>query len=70
MMKAVQNCVEHVGIALPEAVNMATLYPARSLSMDNQLGLIRRSYTANMVVFDKNYQVKEVYLKGNKKMIQ
>lgn len=70
MMKAVQNCVEHVGIALPEAVNMATLYPARSLSIDNHLGLIREDYTANMVVFDENYHVNEVYLKGDRTMIQ
>jgi N-acetylglucosamine-6-phosphate deacetylase len=29
MLKAVQNCVTYCNIALPEAVNMATLYPAQ-----------------------------------------
>jgi hypothetical protein len=32
MLKAVQNCVEKVGVNLAEAINMASLYPAELAS--------------------------------------
>lgn len=68
MIKAVQNCVESVGIALPEAINMATLYPSQSLSIDNHIGQIRKDYDADMVVFDREFRIQSVYLKGEKAM--
>ena len=64
MLKAIQNCVEHVGISLPEAVNMATLYPARVIGGEKKKGLIRPGYEANMVVFDPDYNITRVIYNG------
>lgn len=42
MIEAVQNSVEHAGIALDEAIRMATLYPARAIGAGNTLGAIKK----------------------------
>jgi N-acetylglucosamine-6-phosphate deacetylase len=60
MMKAVKNCVEHVGIDIDEALRMAALYPARVLGIDNKTGLVERNYEASFVVFDSGLNVSEV----------
>lgn len=41
MIEAVQNSVEHVGIALDEALRMATLYAARAIGVDKQLEVLK-----------------------------
>lgn len=64
MIEAVQNTVEHVGIALDETVRMATLYPARAIGMDHQLGLIKPNYVANLTVFDRDFHVKATIVNG------
>jgi N-acetylglucosamine-6-phosphate deacetylase len=64
MLKAVQNCVEHAGIALAEAINMASLYPAQLLRKADKQGKIATGYLANMIVFDDGYQVQSSILKG------
>lgn len=66
MLKAVQNCVEHIGISLPEAVNMASLYPAQSLHLSDHLGQIAKSFDADFVVFDSSFNLCDVYLKGKR----
>lgn len=63
MMQAVANCVNHASIPLEEALRMATSYPASLIGADN-LGRIAEGATANMVIFDKNYTVKNVILEG------
>ena len=60
MMKAVKNCVDHVGIDLQEALRMASLYPARVLGIENKAGLIERRYEASFVVFDNDLNVIDV----------
>lgn len=64
MLKAVKNCVEQVDIPLAEAVRMASLYPAQALHLDDRIGEIRKGYEANFAVFDKQMNIKQVYLKG------
>lgn len=60
MMKAVKNCVEHVGIDIEEALRMGSLYPAKVLGIDNKTGLIERNYEASFVVFDNEMNVIDV----------
>ncbi|MCV5948592.1 amidohydrolase family protein, partial [Escherichia coli] len=48
MIEAVQNTVEHAGIALEEALRMATLYPATAIGVEDRLGRIRKSMVANL----------------------
>lgn len=60
MMKAVKNCVEHVGIEMEEALRMGSLYPAKVLGIDHKTGLIERNYEASFVVFDNEMNVIDV----------
>ncbi|END2487861.1 TPA: N-acetylglucosamine-6-phosphate deacetylase [Vibrio vulnificus] len=64
MIEAVQNTVEHVGIALDEALRMATLYPAKAIGVDAQLGRIKKGYIANLTVFDRDFNVKATVVNG------
>lgn len=64
MIEAVKNTVEHVGIALDEALRMATLYPARAIGMDKQLGAIKSGMVANLAIFDKDFKVKATVVNG------
>jgi N-acetylglucosamine-6-phosphate deacetylase len=53
MSKALQNLVTHVGIEIGEALRMCSLYPAKVLSMQNELGKIEKGFKSKMVVLDK-----------------
>ncbi|ENP8322230.1 TPA: N-acetylglucosamine-6-phosphate deacetylase [Vibrio vulnificus] len=64
MIEAVQNTVEHVGIALDEALRMATLYPAKAIGVDAQLGRIKKGYIANLTIFDRDFNVKATVVNG------
>lgn len=59
MMKAVKNSVHHAGIELAEALRMASLYPARVIGYENEMGLIEKNYRASFVVFDDELNVSE-----------
>lgn len=65
LLKAIKNCVQQAEIPLAEAVNMATLYPAKVIGIDQDYGSISSGKLANFVVFDKDYTIKQVYFKGN-----
>lgn len=64
MIEAVQNTVEHVGIALDEALRMATLYPAQAMGVDNKLGRIKKGMVANLAIFDRDFNVKATVVNG------
>ncbi len=63
MIKAVQNCVEHAGFPLDEAIRMATLYPAKLIGRED-LGKITIGSKANLVVFDREYKTKKIFFEG------
>jgi len=55
MNKAVQNLVKHAGVELAEALRMCSLYPARVMGLEKQLGKIEKGYQAKMVLLnDRN----------------
>lgn len=62
MLKAVQNCVEHVGIDLAEAINMATLYPAQLACLNK--GRIAAGYDADLVIFSDTFEVTAICMAG------
>jgi N-acetylglucosamine-6-phosphate deacetylase len=64
MLKAIANCVQFVGIDLPEAVNMATLYPARVLGIENSFGSLHAGRKANFVIFNESFKIINVIYKG------
>ena len=64
MVEAIANCVRHVGIPLLEAVRMASLYPARVLQRDHELGKVRAGYLADLTVFDDSFVASGVVERG------
>jgi N-acetylglucosamine-6-phosphate deacetylase len=53
MMKAVKNLVQYCAIDLDEALRMCSLYPAKLLGMDHELGRIAKGYKAGFVELDR-----------------
>jgi N-acetylglucosamine-6-phosphate deacetylase len=60
MLKAVQNCVEKVGISLEESLRMASLYPARVAGLNHELGRIDVGFAADFVIFNDDWRVQMV----------
>lgn len=65
MIEAVQNSVEHVGIALDEALRMATLYAARAIGVDAQLGSIEAGKVANLTAFSHDFKITKTIVNGD-----
>lgn len=57
MNRAVQNLVEKAGVPLLDAVDYATVNPARSLGIDGEAGSIRVGKRADFVVLDDKFDV-------------
>ncbi len=57
MAKSVQNLVNHIGIDLGEAIRMCSLYPARVMHLDHELGKIEKGFKAKMVLLDQHNEV-------------
>lgn len=64
MIEAIANSVRRAGIPLLEAVRMATLYPARVMQLDHELGRVMEGYLADLTVFDDNFAVRGVVQRG------
>jgi len=65
MMKAVRNCIVNVEIPVEESLRMASVYPAEVMKIPDK-GRIKPGYKADLVVFDKNYNVEQVFIEGVK----
>ncbi|MGV3344884.1 N-acetylglucosamine-6-phosphate deacetylase [Enterobacteriaceae bacterium LUAb1] len=65
MIEAIANSVEHAGIALDEALRMATLYPARAIGVEKTLGTIEAGKVANLTVFSRDYNIIQTIVNGN-----
>lgn len=65
MIEAVRNSVEHLGIPLDESLRMATLYPARAIGVEKQLGSLQRGKVANLTVFTRNFDIIKTIVNGN-----
>ncbi len=57
MAHAVKNCVEKAHIPLEEALRMASLYPAKIMGLDKQLGRIKKGFAADFVIMDNELSV-------------
>lgn len=64
MASCVRNAVSLLGVALPEAVRMASLYPAEFLGLAHELGRIEPGYRANLVLADDTLNVLETWIDG------
>ncbi|WP_314413981.1 N-acetylglucosamine-6-phosphate deacetylase [Pantoea septica] len=65
MIESVRNAVEHVGIALDEALRMATLYPAQAMGVEKQLGTVEAGKVANLAVFTRDFNITKTFVNGD-----
>ncbi len=61
---AIKNMIDWTGVSINQAINMATLNPARVLGMENKIGSIQTGKLANLVVLDQDLQVVDTILRG------
>jgi len=64
MASCVRNTMSMLSIPLPEAVRMASLYPAEFLGLSHELGRIEPGYRANLVLADDRLNVLETWIDG------
>lgn len=64
MATTVRNAVELLGLGLPEAVRMASRYPAEFLGLGGELGRIAPGYRANLVLVDERLEVRQTWIDG------
>ena len=62
MAEAVTNAVQHAGFSLEEAINAATIVPARAINMDDKIGKIAAGYPASFVKFSNDLKIIESVL--------
>jgi N-acetylglucosamine-6-phosphate deacetylase len=62
--KAVKNVLEWTNLSINQAVQMASLNPARVLGLDQDMGSIARGKFAHLTVFDRKFEVIQSYVYG------
>ena len=66
MLKAVQNCVDFCDISFEEAINMATLYPAQVLQIEDKKGQVAVGFDADLCILNAEGDVLATYIRGNR----
>jgi N-acetylglucosamine-6-phosphate deacetylase len=64
MASCVRNAISMLGLPLPQAVQMASRYPAEFMGLAHELGRIAPGYKANFVVADSQINVSETWIDG------
>ena len=64
MIDAVKFMHEEVKVELTQVLRMASLYPAQMVGCDASRGRIAPDYLADLVAFDKNFEVKQTWVGG------
>jgi N-acetylglucosamine-6-phosphate deacetylase len=66
MLQCVRNGVEKCGFPLPEALRMASLYPATVMGLQDQWGVIRPGARADLVLLDEELNLLQVIVDGER----
>ena len=66
MDAALRYSIEHLGLGLPEALRMASLYPAQFLRLDQRIGRIALNYRADLVHLGDDLRTKAIWIAGAK----
>lgn len=61
--KAFKKCIE-IGIPVEQAVLSATLYPAKAIHAEEEIGSIAAGKRADFIIMDKAYNIEKVYSGG------
>jgi N-acetylglucosamine-6-phosphate deacetylase len=62
--RAVKNIIQWAGVSVNQAVNMASLYPARVLGFQDKIGSILPCKQANLAIFDQEFGVIDTIVRG------
>ncbi len=65
MLDSIKNCINYCDVPLADAINMATLYPAKLIGQENVIGQIIPNADANFVVLDDKMEVQNIFFKGD-----
>ena len=57
MNKAIENLVTKCGVSFTDAIDMATINPAKNLGIDTQMGSISVGKNADFTVLDSRFNV-------------
>lgn len=63
LIDGIKNMVS-VGVPLEDAVKMATINPAKSVKMDDKIGSLKEGKAADIVLLDKDLNIKYVFVDG------
>ena len=66
LIDGVKNLSAFAGITFPEALYCATASPAKMIGAFDSIGSIEKGKRADMLILDKEYNVKEVIFRGKK----
>ncbi len=61
---AIKNMIGWTDVTINQAINMASLNPARVLGVEEEIGSIHIGKLANLVVLDQNFQIVDTILRG------
>jgi len=64
MNLAIRNFGRRVGCSLAKAIQLATLNPARVMGVDHYMGRLEPGYQADVVLFDKDLNVRKTLVRG------
>jgi N-acetylglucosamine-6-phosphate deacetylase len=64
MLKSVTNGVEKAGIPLPEALRMASFYPAKLMGLEKKYGVIETGATADFILLDEQLHLQQLIIEG------
>lgn len=64
LLKEIRLLIEEVGEKPVDAVNMASLNPARRFNLDKYFGSIKKGKYADFIIINKNYEVQQTWLSG------
>ena len=64
MIQVLKNAVKHCNLSLPEAIRLITLNPAKLLGLSARKGMIAKGRDADLVIFDKDFDVKMTMING------
>jgi len=61
---AIKNMISWTDVTINQAMNMASLNPARVLGLEDEIGSIHMGKLANLVVLDQDFRVVDTILRG------
>lgn len=64
LREAVHNMVKYLDVPVNEAVRMASLNPAKALGFHKDIGSIEEGKRADLILFDKDINIKKVFSGG------